>query len=121
MDAPLAPERMRAKRRLQALGVDPDAMDHDQIRRLWESVRAVYINTATAGIHFNPMNLDGDPFPGACLHARVGMLIDALRTWYGDWPAGWSHHRITWPKPGEPAADGVKVTAVHAAPRELPR
>ncbi len=120
-NAPLTPDRVRAKRRLQALGVDPDAMDHEQIRRLWESVRAAYINNATAGLHFNPMNLDGDPFPGACLHARVGFLTDALKTWYGQWPQGWSHHRITWPGPGETPPGTVTVTAAQAQPRELPQ
>ena len=65
------------------------------------------------------MSLEGDPFPGACLHSRVGFLVDALKDWFDEWPAGWSHHRITWPGPGEHAT--ATVTAQQAQPRELPQ
>lgn len=111
----------RAKARLKALGVDVETMPREQIRRMWESVRASYVNNATAGLHFEPMNLDGDPLPGACLHARVGVFVDALREVMGEWPADWPHHRIDWPRPGQDPAGGVTVTAAQVPPRELPR
>ena len=38
--------KARARARLLALGINVDTMPHEQIRALWESVRAAYINNA---------------------------------------------------------------------------
>lgn len=96
--------KARGRARLKALGIDVDQMSHQQIRQAWESARAAYINHANAGLHLNPMLLDGDPMPGACLHARVGALRDAIRDWYGQHPADWSPAQIAWPTHQEHAA-----------------
>ena len=108
------PAAQRARKRLQALGIDPDTMDREQIRAAYESWRAAYIEVATAGRHMERITRDGDPLSGACLHARYGMLTDSIKDLYGEHPAGWSHPRIAWPGPGERATT-ITVTQAAAA------
>lgn len=98
---PNSPQALRGKRRLKALGIDADIMDHDQIRQAYETFRQAYIDMAEAGRHFEPIRVDGDPLSGACFHSKWGMLCDALRHMYGQHPAGWSPPRVTWPTPAE--------------------
>lgn len=93
--------KARARARLAALGIDVDAMDHEQIRAVWESSRNAYINIASSGLHMNPVHLEDDPLPGACTHARYGMLHQALVDYFGTWPEGWSSPHIQWPHHGE--------------------
>lgn len=112
--------KARGRARLKALGIDVDQMSHQQIRQAWESARAAYINTAAAGLHLDPMLLDGDPLPGACLHARFGILRDSLKNWYGEHPDGWSSPRIDWPAPGEQHAATLTVTQIYDTPPALP-
>ncbi len=101
-------ERRRAKARgrarLKALGIDVDTLNHDQIRHAYETLRAAYIDMAEAGRHMEPVRIDGDPLSGASMHARMGMLRDAIKDMYGQHPQGWSHPRITWPTHHERAA-----------------
>jgi hypothetical protein len=98
---PNSPQALRGKRRLKALGIDVDIMDHDQIRQAYETFRAAYIDMAEAGRHFEPMRVEGDPLSGACLHSRYGMLIESLKDMLGAHPEGWSPPRVTWPTPAE--------------------
>lgn len=96
--------RNRARARLRALGIDVDTMDTEQVRHIWETTRAAYIDQANAGTHLNPIRLENDPMPGACLHARFGAYRDALSDWYGQHPADWSPAQIAWPTHQEHAA-----------------
>lgn len=98
-DAEAAQRRNRARARLRALGIDVGQMSHEQIRQVWEHTRQAYINAARAGTHLNPMRLEDDPMPGACLHARIGMLASALAAYFAwtDAPDDWSPLRVTWP------------------------
>ena len=102
------PERRRAKARgrarLKALGIDVDLLTHDQIRHAYETLRQAYIDMAEAGRHMEPVRIDGDPLSGACMHARYGQLVDAIRDFHGGHPEGWSAPRITWPTHHERAA-----------------
>jgi len=103
-----SPERRKAKARgrarLKALGIDVDTMTHEQIREAYEAYRQAYIDTAEAGQHMQPIRVDGDPLSGACLHARWGMLTEALAHWAGQHPEGWPPPRIQWPTHHERAA-----------------
>ena len=101
--APNSPRALRGKRRLKALGIDPDIMDQAQIRQAYETYRQVYIDMAEAGKHFEPIRADEDPLSGACLHSRWGMLVQALMDAHGwtETPDGWSSHRVRWPTPEE--------------------
>lgn len=112
--------RNRARARLRALGIDVDQMCHEQIRQVWERTRQAYINAASAGLHLNPLRLDDDPLPGACLHSRFGILRDSLKNWYGEHPDGWSSPRIDWPAPGEQHAATLTVTQIYDTPPALP-
>jgi hypothetical protein len=94
----------RGRARLKALGIDVGVMDHDQIRQAYETLRAAYIDMAEAGRHMEPVRIDGDPLSGACMHARWGQLVDAIRDAYGQHPEGWSPPRIKWPTHHERAA-----------------
>jgi hypothetical protein len=98
---PNSPKALRGKRRLRALGIDPDIMDHEQVRQAYETFRRAYIDMAEAGRHFEPMHIEGDPLSGACLAARWGMLCDAVNHMYGQHPEGWSPPRVKWPNPEE--------------------
>lgn len=107
--APDSPEQRRRKARgrarLKALGIDVGVMDHDQIRRAYETLRAAYIDMAEAGRHMEPVRIDGDPLSGACMHARWGQLVDAIKDFHGGThPEGWSPPRIKWPTHHERAA-----------------
>lgn len=95
------PERRRAKARgkarLKALGIDVDQMSHDEIRRAYEAYRTAYIDTAESGRHMEPVRGDRDPLSGATVHARWGMLVQALEALYGRHPHDWPPARIAWP------------------------
>lgn len=110
--------RNRARARLRALGIDVDQMDHEQIRQAWEYARRAYINGAQAGIHMRALHLEDDPLPGACLHARFGMLKQALADFHDEWPDGWSPPRVEWPHHGHQQRATVAVT--QDAPAALP-
>lgn len=103
-----SPERRRAKARgrarLRALGIDVDVLDHDQIRHAYETLRQAYIDMAETGRHMEPVRIDGDPLSGASMHARWGMLTQAISDAFAGHPEGWSHPRITWPTHHERAA-----------------
>lgn len=109
--------KTRARQRLAALGVEVDAMDHEQLRAVWESSRAAYINIANAGLHMHPVHTTGDPLPGACAHARYGMLADAIADYFGEHPASWSAPQIDWPHHGDEQAP--TITVVHDPPAHL--
>jgi hypothetical protein len=97
--------KARGRARLKVLGIDVDTLTHEQVREAYEALRAAYIDMAEAGQHMEPVRIDGDPLSGACMHARHGFLIDAVRDWAGGrHPDGWSPPRITWPTHQERAA-----------------
>ena len=99
--------KARGRARLKALGIDVDTLTHEQVRQAYETLRAAYIDLAEVGRHMEPVKIDGDPLSGACMHARHGMLVDAIRDAYGGHPEGWSPPRIKWPTHQERAA-GVR-------------
>lgn len=84
-------------------------MDHEQIKAVWESSRAAYVNIAGAGLHMHPVHVEDDPLPGACAHARYGMLAEALKGWFGAHPEGWSTPHIAWPHHGDEPATTITV------------
>lgn len=94
----------RGRARLQALGIDVDALTRDQVRDAYETLRAAYIDTAEAGRHMEPIRVEGDPLYGACAHARHGMLTEALADYFGAHPEDWSPPRVKWPTHHERAA-----------------
>jgi hypothetical protein len=91
--------KSRARARLHALGIDLETMDHEQIHQAWEDAHAAYLQTAQAGRHYARLHLEDDQLPGACAHARHGMLADAIEDLYGAHPDGWSSPRPEWPSP----------------------
>ena len=99
----------RAKARLRALGIDVEQMEAADLRQAWEDARATYIQAAQAGRHMEPIRLDGDPLPGAPLHARYGMLHQALRDFHGAWPDDWSSPHIQWPGPHGHSTAGTRA------------
>jgi hypothetical protein len=84
---PHSPQALRAKKRLRALGIDPDAADLEDVRQWYEARREYYINLAEEGLHMAPT------------HALHGMSVDALKTAFGwtDLPEGWSSAQVEWP------------------------
>jgi hypothetical protein len=80
------PTVQRGRKRLAALGIDPDA-DLDEIKAWYESERARYIHLAENGLHMAPT------------HAVFGMTTQALASAFGwsDLPADWSPARVQWP------------------------
>jgi hypothetical protein len=87
---PNDPAVQRGRKRLAALGIDPDS-DLDEIQAFYERERARYLHLAENGLHFAPT------------HAIQGMLVDALKSAHGwsDLPEGWPSARIEWPTPEE--------------------
>lgn len=82
-------KKNRARQRLLALGVDPSLTDADAVHSFYEDTRGRYINLAAEGLHFAPT------------HALYGMLVDALKDYYG-WdylPEDWSPAMPAWPSP----------------------
>ena len=96
--------KARGAARLKALGIDIDTLDHEQVRQAYETYRAAYIDMAEAGQHMEPVRIDGDPLGGACMHARWGMITQAIFDAFNGHPEGWSPPRVKWPTHQERAA-----------------